>query len=80
VQAVRLGEGEVADRLDVRHRDYRTIADWTLLTRLRAWCLADNRYAFIPMPGQDINEDGWEHCYENATPNNLVLIAPRYTQ
>ena len=80
VQAVRFGQGQIADRLDVRHRDYRTLADWDLLIRLRSWCLNDDREAFIYAPGQDIHADDWEHCYENATPNNLVWIAPRYNE
>lgn len=77
VQAVRFGDG-VADRLDVRHADYRTVADWTLLCRLRAWVLPDDRDAFLYLPGQDPLREGWRHAYENATPNNLALLSPRW--
>lgn len=71
VQAVRLGDGNVADRLDVKHRDYRTVADWRLLVRFRSWVLPDNRTAFLIMPTSDTH-------YENDTPNNLQLISARH--
>lgn len=75
-QAVRMGDG-IADRLDVKHCDYRTVADWTLLMRFRSWVLPDDRNAFMLMPIVDIHEPGWEKHYENDTPNNLQLISPR---
>ncbi len=77
-QAVSMGDGLIGDRLDVRHRDYRTLADWTLLVRFRAWVLPDTREAVMLMPGMDIHKEGWQNRYENATPNNLQLISPRY--
>jgi hypothetical protein len=79
VQAVRFNGGIIADRLDVRHCDYRTVADWTLVCRLRSWVLEDDRSAFLYLPGQDMNATGWETVYENDTPNNLAMVAPRWT-
>jgi len=79
VQAVRMA-GEVADRLDVKHRDYRTVADWSLLVRFRSWVLQDDRNAFMILPMQDIHADGWQRHYENDTPNNLQWISPRRPQ
>lgn len=78
IQAVRFGRTDVADRLDVRHSDYRTTADWTLLCRFRAWVLPDDRDCFLFMPGQQPGEEGWSHRYENNTPNNLAMLAPRW--
>ncbi len=75
-QAVKAGDG-LADRLDVRHRDYRTLPDYNLLVRFRSWVLPDTRSAYMIFPGTDVTRPGWEADYENDTPNNLQLISTR---
>lgn len=65
--------GLVCDRLGVSCRDYRTLPDWRLLCRLRAWLLDDDREAFVWYPPQSVR-------YENARFNNLQMISPRLSQ
>lgn len=67
--------GGLQDNLGVSHMDRRTLPDWPLLMRLRAWALPDDRETFMWLPGF---QGGELHTgYENAKPNNLQFISPR---
>lgn len=77
IMASRWVEGTILDKIIVSHRDYRTLADWEFLVRLRSWVWEDDRDAFIWMPGMDTSREGWENRYENARPNAMQIVSPR---
>ena len=69
-------EAGVLQRVIVSHRDYRTLADWNLLIRLRSWVWPDDADVFMWLPGQDTTRNGWEARYENGRPNAMQLCCP----
>lgn len=77
VYAEQQPDGTIMDRLACSCCDYRTLPDWELMVRLRSWVLDDTRDAFMILPGQDINREGWATRYENVRFNNLQWISPR---
>jgi len=68
--------GGVMRKVLVSHRDYRTVADWNMIIRVRSWAFEDLADAFIYMPGQDTSIRGWEARYENGRPNCIQIVSP----